>query len=87
MNRALFKIHSTLALFAVVPLLLICITGSILVFKHEIDWLLMPEAVRVEPLGERMARDEVLAAVNEAHPDYEAVGWLWFQDPLRADLL
>ena len=38
-------------MLAFVPLLVICITGSILVFKHEIDALLRQEQVRVTEEG------------------------------------
>ncbi|MDH7943521.1 PepSY-associated TM helix domain-containing protein [Pseudohongiella sp. SYSU M77423] len=85
MNKLLFKVHSYLALLAVVPILIVCVTGSILVFKHEIDSLLRGELVRVEPQSQRMPLDSLLASVNQAHPDYEAVGWTLFQDPGRAD--
>ena len=43
MRKTLFKIHSWLALAAMLPLLLISITGAILVFKSEIDGWLMPQ--------------------------------------------
>lgn len=85
MNKLFFKIHSTLALFAFVPLLVICITGSILVFKHEIDWLLMGDKVRVEAQDERLTLDNLLRVVNYAHPGYEAVGWASYVDDGRAD--
>lgn len=88
MNKVLFKAHSWLALFCFIPLLVICITGSILVFKHEIDRLLMADKVRVDYSGEqRMPLDSLLGMVNQAHPDYEAVGWVLYLDPGRADVM
>ena len=44
MRKTLFKIHSWIALIAIIPLIVISITGSVLVFKSEIDGLLMPES-------------------------------------------
>jgi len=44
MRKTLFKIHSWVALIALIPLLVISITGSVLVFKSEIDGLLMPDS-------------------------------------------
>lgn len=85
MNKVLFKIHSTLALFAFVPLLVICVTGSLLVFKHEIDWLLMGDKVRVEAQQVRLPMDSLLQNINAAQPDYEVVGWVRYQDDQRAD--
>jgi len=86
-NKSLFRIHSTIALLAFVPLLVICVTGSILVFKHEIDTLLMEETVRVLPQPQQLPLDTLLDKVNREHPGYEAVGWVWYLDPGRADLM
>lgn len=86
-NKWLFKIHSWSALVVCLPLLLICVTGSILVFKHEIDSLLMHDKVRVEPASERQSLDTLLDKTNTLYPDYEAVGWVLFEDPARADLI
>lgn len=87
MNKWLFKWHSWLALIACIPLLIICVTGSVLVFKHEIDSLLMHDKVRVEEAGSRLPLDELQVAVQAHFPDYELVGWSVFEDPARADLV
>ncbi|MBU2884962.1 PepSY domain-containing protein [Gilvimarinus agarilyticus] len=87
MNKSLFKIHSWAALFAFIPLLVICITGSLLVFKHEIDSLLMHDKVRVEPQAQRAPLDALLNTINHQQPDYEVVGWVLFQDDARADVV
>lgn len=86
MNKILFKVHSWMALIAFVPLLIICVTGSILVFKHEIDAALVEDKVRVAvDGGERRSLDTLLGEVNRSFPGYEVVGWHLFQDPGRAD--
>ena len=88
MNKNLFKLHSWMALAAFVPLLVICVTGSILVFKHEIDALLIEDRVRVNPTESgRLSLDTLAASVNSNFPDYEIVGWALFQDKGRADLV
>lgn len=91
MNKWLFTWHSRLALVAFIPLLVICITGSLLVFKHEIDSVLMPEKVRVDESAAlqlpRLPLDALEQSVHGALPDYEIVGWALFQDHSRADLL
>nr|WP_246341170.1 PepSY-associated TM helix domain-containing protein [Simiduia aestuariiviva] len=86
LNKSLFKIHSWAALFTFIPLLVICVTGSILVFKHEIDSVLMQDKVRVPVGGARLPLDSLLASINRAHPNYEAVGWVLYQDAGRADV-
>lgn len=86
MNKTLFKLHSWMALVAFVPLLIICVSGSILVFKHEIDAALMEDRVRVSAEGRaRQSLDALRGSVNQSFPDYEVVGWHLFQDPGRAD--
>ena len=88
MNKTLFKLHSWMALIAFVPLLVICITGSILVFKYEIDTLLIEDKVRVDAAGrERLSLDALADSVNSHFPNYEIVGWALFQDRDRADLV
>lgn len=88
MNKFLFKWHSRLAIFAFIPLLVICVTGAILVFKHEIDTLLMEDKVRVATVGEeRLSMDLLRERVHAAAPEHEITGWALFQDPGRADLV
>lgn len=88
MNKTLFKLHSWMALVAVVPLLVICITGSILVFKHEIDSLLIADKVLVESTGrERQTLDTLESSMHSNFPNYEVVGWVLFQDQDRADVI
>jgi len=88
MNKTLFKLHSWMALAAFVPLLVICVTGSILVFKYEIDTLLIEDRVRVESAGrDRLSLDTLEAAMHSNFPGYEVSGWVLFQDPDRADLV
>ncbi|WP_226704018.1 PepSY-associated TM helix domain-containing protein [Microbulbifer elongatus] len=88
MNKTLFKLHSWMALAAFVPLLVICVTGSILVFKHEIDAALLADKVRVDSAGrERLSLDTLEASVQSNFPNYEVVGWALFQDKDRADLV
>lgn len=88
MTRKLVKIHTWLALIAFIPLLVICLTGSILVFKHEIDSLLMPNKVRVEAAESgRLTLDHLISNVHGELPNFEPVGWVLFQDTERADLV
>ncbi|TQV84721.1 PepSY domain-containing protein [Exilibacterium tricleocarpae] len=87
MNKTLVKVHTWLALVLAVPLLLICLTGSLLVFKHEIDALLIADRVAVDAAGERRSLDNLLEAVNARFDRYEVVGWTLFADPQRADVV
>lgn len=48
MKKKLHQWHSYCALIAMLPLFLISITGSILVFKVELDTLLMPDKMTIK---------------------------------------
>jgi len=86
MRKLLFKIHHYLALAAVIPLLLIVLTGSLLVFKFEIDSLLMPQVVTLDRQGEmRLSFNELILRINQGFPEYEIGSWEIFKDGLEAD--
>jgi len=88
MRRTLFVMHTWMALATCVPLLIVCLTGSVLMFKHEIDSLIMPEKVRVDSeLQSRLPLDTLRNRIATAYPNYEPVGWALFLDPDRADLV
>ncbi len=88
MNKFLFKLHSWTALLAVIPLLVICLTGSLLVFKHEIDRLLMYDNVVVpDNSSQRLPMDDLLARINTQYTEHQVTGWLFHNDPQRADLV
>ncbi len=87
MRKSLFKWHSYSALFAMLPLLIISVTGSILVFKVEIDNLLRPEhmLVNVSEVRSRVSLDTLMQTVLEKNPAFELGGWELFDDKQRTD--
>ena len=88
MNKWFFRWHSRLALFAFLPLLLISVTGSVLVFKHEIDAWLMQDKVRVAAAPEgRLSLDRLADRLHGSLPAHEITGWVLFRDQERADLV
>lgn len=87
MKRRLFFLHSWLGLIAGLGLILIGLTGSVLVFKDELDGVLFPEMLKVDAAGrERMSFDALLASAKKAVPGYEVLGWDKAGAPDRADL-
>lgn len=73
--RDLFsKLHLYLGLAAGVVLIVVCVTGSVLVFRPEIESWLRPELLRVEPAEERASLDSVIGAVRGNFPRMEP--WL-----------
>jgi uncharacterized iron-regulated membrane protein len=87
-TKTLWRLHSWLGLFAGVPLLLIACSGSVLVFKDEINALLRPAEVRVEPLESgRKSYDALYQSAANELTRHEIVGWAIYPDPARADFL
>jgi uncharacterized iron-regulated membrane protein len=87
MNKTLFKWHGYAGLFAFIPILLICLSGSILVFKYELDSLIRGDMVNVTNVTERLTTDELKNTINAAHPEYEISGWVLFQEEQRSDVV
>ncbi len=88
MNKWLFKIHRWTALLAALPLALICATGSAVVFKYEIDNLMDAKRVTVAtPGAKRLEMATLFTHVDNALPSHEIVGWQWFDNAQRADLV
>ncbi|TAA41719.1 PepSY-associated TM helix domain-containing protein [Corallincola spongiicola] len=87
MRKTLFKWHSYGALIAMLPLLIISITGSILVFKVEIDSLLRPQHMQVDATAEtpRVSLDSLMHTMLAANPEFELGGWEIFDDKQRSD--
>ncbi|MCV2885673.1 PepSY domain-containing protein [Aestuariibacter sp. AA17] len=86
MKKSAFKIHSWLALFALIPLLVISLTGSILVYKQEIDEWLMPDKAMLSGVsGERLDLDAFLDRIHEQLPEFEVATIEMFFDGVESD--
>jgi uncharacterized iron-regulated membrane protein len=70
LNRATWiKVHVYLALIAGLFFALMGLTGSISVYREELDELLNPNLVIEHPEGKRQSLDKIMAAVQAAHPN------------------
>ncbi len=69
-RRLWFDLHSWVGLKLSLLMAFVCLTGTLAVFSHEIDWLLHPE-MRVEPAERTATWGSMLAAVRAAHPDWK----------------
>lgn len=87
MRKQLFKWHSVSALIALIPLIVISVTGSILVFKVEIDSWLMPEHMVVEQHSviSRVNFDTLIDKVEEEYAGFVLGSWELFDNNKRAD--
>ncbi len=69
-SRAIWlKIHICLALSAGFFFALMGLTGSLSVYREELDELLNPQLVIEQPTGKRQSLDKIMMAVHAAHPD------------------
>jgi len=97
MRKRLWQLHSWLGLFAGLGLVLIGLTGSLLMFHHELEALFNRELVIVEPTSagrpgasapNRLPLDTLLAHAQRQLPDHEIAGWLpQYDEPELADVL
>ncbi|MEJ6475217.1 PepSY-associated TM helix domain-containing protein [Pseudoalteromonas piscicida] len=88
MRKTLFKWHSAMALIALLPLVIMSITGSMLVFKFEIDSVLLPEQATLSYQDrdvQRKTMNELVEYVANVHPNYEIGSWEIFDDGYEAD--
>ena len=77
MRKTLFKWHSISALIALIPIMIIAVTGSILVFKVEIDTWLMPAHMQVEYTEQtpRLNFNELIENIEAKHPEFLMGSW------------
>lgn len=76
MRRFIWRLHSVLGLVAGLGLVVIGLSGSLLVFREEVETLLNPSFLAVEPApAGRMSLDELRLSANRVLPDYELTGW------------
>ncbi|MFH1497500.1 MAG: PepSY-associated TM helix domain-containing protein [Verrucomicrobiota bacterium] len=89
MRKRIWQLHSWLGLVAGLGLIVIGLTGSLLVFHDEIEKLLNPGIVRVEPTAAgRLPANQLLASAQAQLPDHRIAGWLYrLDEPTQADLL
>ncbi len=74
MRRILWKWHGWLGLLCAIPLFIIALSGSLLVFKAEIDHWLMPEVVNASG-DTRLSFTQQVNAADKALPEHEILAW------------
>jgi uncharacterized iron-regulated membrane protein len=88
-RKRLWQLHSWMGLIAGLGLLVIGVTGSLLVFRQEIEMLVHRDLVSITPApAGRLSFDALLDRAQEQLPEHEVAGWeIQYNAPQRADLL
>ena len=67
--KLLFQVHLWVGLVLGLYVVVVCVTGSLVVFRGEIEDALHSELTKVKPGGKRVALQPVYEVVKRAHPD------------------
>jgi len=69
LRRAIYLVHLYLGLSLGLVTVLLGLTGSLLVFRHEIDAALSPSLILVEPAAKRVHLAELVSRVEATYPN------------------
>ncbi|WP_035360815.1 PepSY-associated TM helix domain-containing protein [Dyadobacter alkalitolerans] len=78
-TRGLFKLHSWLGLVTGIFLVLLGLSGSVLVFKTEIDHLTNRNLLRVSPASTHVPEDALMQCyetITARYPNLDGIAWL-----------
>ncbi len=67
-DKQMYQYHAWLGLIGGLFILFLSLTGCILLFENEIDALLNPAVVKVQPEGTQKNLDEILASLRQKYP-------------------
>ena len=87
----MYKIHTYISLIFCIPLVIVCFTGSVLVYKDEINNILMPGVIYVVKNSDkneqksRLKFDELREKIEKEYPHHEIVGWNIDADSQKTD--
>ncbi len=68
-SRTSLVIHNWLGLKLFLILSVVLVSGTLAVFRYEIDWLIYPQ-LRVTPADSLAGLDDILAALRQAYPEW-----------------
>ena len=68
LRRALFQVHLWTGLAIGIYILVISVSGSMIVFRREMDRAFCPQIVMVKPSGPRLNDAQLIAAAKEVNP-------------------
>ena len=76
-TKPIWRLHSVLGLVCGLVLIVVGLTGSLLVFRAEVDAFLSPELYRAQPTAAgRLPYDALWTSLRRALPEEKIVGWM-----------
>ena len=84
LRRAVFQVHLWSGLGIGLYVVVICVSGSVLIYRSELRQTFEPEPRFVEISGPRMTEAQVTAAAGRAYPDHRVARVILRDDPARA---
>ncbi len=85
-KRLLFDIHSWIGIKLSILFFIVCFSGTLAVFSHELDWLFNPE-MRATPQQQRASKNLVVNNLKKVYPDGEIVFWSGSREPYLTDII
>ncbi len=83
--RIVWRWHFYAGMIITLPLIVVAATGALWIFKDEVEGMLHPGVVYVEPAAERATYEQQLAAARAAVPPTYQIGLVQvFNNPRRA---
>ena len=80
----MFQIHLWAGIIIGLYAILIGLTGSVLVFREEIEAAIEPELIVVEPRDERASLEKVAAEVSALFPNHQILGYRYLNESHRS---
>ncbi len=80
-RKALFQFHLWCGLILGLYFVVVCLTGSIVVYKKEIERLQIPHLVKVEPAGERASFAAMVELLERSYPRHQLQNAFLYEEP------
>jgi uncharacterized iron-regulated membrane protein len=87
LRKALFQVHLWAGIALGLYVFVVCLSGSLAVFNSELYSAFLPQPKMVEIAGNRLSRDELLAAAQRAHPRGTVTRIQVWKDPREAAIV
>ncbi len=86
-NKKLFyKIHLWIGVKLSILFFIVCFSGTLAVFSHEMDWLFIPE-IRATPTKELASRNLIVSNIKKKYPNGTITYWMKADESYLCDIV